>query len=581
MVTLTIAGDDYDLVVAGSGIAGLAAAIIAQAKGLRVIIIEKTGLVGGTSAYSGGVVWVPNSCQNIAAGVDDSPARAKQYLDSTIATSHEDEARLHYIERGAEAFEFLESVTKPLFFVRQKNSPDYYPEAEGALLGGRAMTPYSCDGRILGDKFVDLRGPLPEFCLFGRQMLELADVYHLLNAQKSLTSAIHSARLVLRDLRDRVFYHRYRRGTRLTGGNALVATLYKAVLDRRIPVLLHAPLVELTREDGMVTGVVVNVNGARRAIRAGRGVVLATGGFPWSKTLRAEALEQVSSGNSATSPDSTGDGITAAVAVGAKFDTDNAEGAFWTPVSLATRKDGSTARFPHLMADRAKPGFIAVNKFGERFYNEAENYHDFTRAMLGRFRNEDQQPVHFLCDADYVRNYAFGALPPLASDRRRAIASGYIVEAASIAELADKIGVDGQTLVATIAHFNRDAETGVDTQFGKGASAYNRYLGDAAHGPNPCLAPLVKAPFYAMKVHAGDIGTAFGLKADVNSRVLDASGTPIDGLYACGSDRNSIMGGYYPSGGITIGPAIAFAYFAVLHASQRDTAAVFQDELTI
>ena len=563
-----MSSETYDLVIAGSGAAGLSAAIIAHSKSLRVAIVEKSNFVGGTTSYSGGVVWIPNSRQNIESGVDDSIQRAEQYLDSTVSISHEHEARREYLERGPEAFAYLESVTRPLFYVRAINSPDYFPDVEGASKQGRAMTPFSCDGRMLGEKFSDIRPPLPEFSLFGRQMLELMDVYHLLRARRSFKSAVHTSRLLLRDARDRVFYRKYGRGTRLTGGNALVANLYRSVLDREISLFRNTALVDLVRDAEGVKGVIVERAGQRQKLIAEQGVILATGGFPWGPTLRKRYMNDAPSGYSATSPDSTGDGIAIATANGAKFDSANVEGAFWAPVSIVQRKDGSTARFPHLMSDRAKPGLIAVNKDGKRFYNEAENYHDFVRAMLGRFKNEDQQPVHLICDDTYIRKYAFGSIPPLAAERRRAARLGYLITATSIEELAARIGVKGQTLGETIMSVNRDAELGLDFAFGKGSGVYNRYLGDATHGPNPCLAPITKPPYYAIRVYAGDIGTTYGLSADLHSRVLDENGDPINGLYACGNDRNSIMGGFYPSGGITIGPAITFAYLAVLHAVQ-------------
>lgn len=563
--------DNIDIVIAGSGAAGLSAAIFARSRGLRPLVIEKTDLIGGTSCYSGGVAWVPGSKQNLASGHADSRAEMIRYLDETVPNPHEREARLTYLRRGPEAVAQLEEQTGPLFFVRPVNSPDYYPELPGAKVEGRAITPISFDGRKLGKHFRDLRGPLPELCLFGRQMLELVDVYHLLNARRSVKSAIHTAKLVMRDLRDRIFYRRYGRGTWLTGGNALVANLYRTALQQDIPILRRTRLVELMRVDGAVTGVVVERNGRQEVIASKRGVVLATGGFPWSQTLRDQLTKDAPIGFSAASPDSTGDGITIALASGAQMDRGNFEDAFWSPVSVATRRDGTTARFPHLMADRAKPGFIAVNRLGKRFCNEAENYHDFVRSMLGHGQGEDQQPVHVLCDASFVSKYVFGAIPPLASERRRALASGYLIEAPTIAALAGRIGVSPEALAATIERHNADAERGVDTEFGKGSSAYNRYLGDATHQPSPCLAPIAKAPFYAIRVHAGDIGTAAGLAADIHSRVLDHDGKAIPGLYACGNDRNSIMGGFYPSGGITIGPAIVFSYLAIEHAARLGT----------
>lgn len=563
---------EFDLAIAGSGAAGLSAALIARSKGLNPIVVEKTGLIGGTTCYSGGVIWAPNSAQNqarnAALGQVDSIDKAEEYLDAIVATPHEREARRIYLERSAEAFAYLESITQPLFYVRESNSPDYYPDAPGASQTGRAMTPISCDGRKLGKHFVDLRPPLPELCLFGRQMLELKDVYHLLNAKRSLKSAFHAAGLFLRDARDRVFYRSYGRGTHLANGNALIANLYKHVLKQGIPVLRHTALVDLVRDGNRVTGIVVEREGVRETIVAHRGVVLATGGFSWDRERRREAMPDVAFGHSATSPEGTGDGIAIALENGARMDTANVDKAFWTPVSVMLRRDGSTARYPHLMADRAKPGLIAVNKHGRRFCNEAENYHDFVRLMLGSQSNEDQQPVHLVCDADFLRKYAFGAVPPLAYERRQAIRSGYLIEARSVDELARRTGVPADALAETIATVNRDSASGIDTEFAKGSTAYNRYLGDANAGSNPCFGPIAKGPFYAIRVHAGDIGTTSGLSANGDSQVLDTHGEPIEGLYACGNDRNSIMAGYYPAGGITIGPALTSSYLAVTHAAK-------------
>ncbi len=567
-----MADQTFDLVVAGSGAGGLAAAVIARSKGMRVLIVEKSGLIGGTTSYSGGVVWVPNSRQIVERGTKDNLELAETYLEATIGNPHERDARRQYLRRGAEAFAYLEDVTGPLFYVRPSNSPDYYPDTAGGSQEGRAMTPLTFDGRVLGGHFPEVRAPLPEFALFGRQMLELMDVYHLLNARRSVRSAVHAGGLLLRDVRDRLLYRRFGRGTRLTGGNALVGRLYKAVLDLGITVYRNSPIVDLVRDDGAVKGVVIERGGKRSTIAAERGVVLATGGFPWGEALRETRMEEAPVGFSATSPDSKGDGITIAMSHGARFDQDNSEGAFWAPVSIMKRKDGSLARFPHLMADRAKPGLIAVNKHGKRFVNEAENYHDFVRAMMGRQKNEDQQPVHLLCDAAFLRKYAFGAVPPLAAERRRAVRSGYLIEAATIEALAAKIGVESRALGETIDHFNRDAAKGEDLEFGKGSTLYNRYLGDATHRPNPCVGPIGRGPYYAIRVYAGDIGTTHGLLADVDSRVLDGQGEPITGLYVCGNDRNSIMAGSYPGGGITIGPAITFAYLAVLHAIGAEVA---------
>ncbi|MGN7712645.1 FAD-dependent oxidoreductase [Agrobacterium radiobacter] len=573
-----MAHEQYDLVVVGAGVAGMATAIVAHSKGLRVLIVEKTSYVGGTTSFSGGVSWVPNSRQNRELGVEDSVERATQYLDSTLGNLPEREARVEYLDRAPEAIAFLEDVSHLKFFVRPSNSPDYFPDVPGAEKRGRALTPVNYDGRQLGQKFRDIRPPLPELCLFGSAMVDGVDLYHLLNARSSLRSAYHSLGLVLRHVRDRIFYRSYGRGTRLTGGNAVIGRLYQSVLEREVPVLLNSPLVGLVKDGDKVRGVVIQTQSGRREIRAECGVVLATGGFPWGAKLREDNVSEVPAGYSATSRDSTGDGISIAVANGAEFLTSNSDAAFWTPVSIGKRRDGSVAHFPHLMADRSKPGLIAVNGAGKRFYNESENYHDFVRAMIGKSSGESQGPFYLICDHTYVKKYIFGMVAPLASARRQHIRSGYLIKARSIDELASKTGVDATGLRQTLERYNHDAALGTDTEFGKGSSAYNRYLGDPSHKPNPCLAPIEKPPFYAIRIYPGDIGTAYGLSVDLHSRVLGAGGKPIDGLYACGNDRNSIMGGMYPSGGITVGPALTFAYLAALDAAGAKSARVAQPQ---
>lgn len=560
--------EQFDLVVAGAGAAGLGAAVVAHSKGLRVVIVEKSRFVGGTTSLSGAVCWVPGSRQNRELGIEDSAELATQYLDSVVGDRPGRDARLEYVRRAPEAFEYLERVSHLKYFARPNNSPDYFPDAPGAQLRGRALTPVNYDGRLLGDRFGDLRPPLPELCLFGRTMVDGVDLHHLLNARRSVRSAVHASKVLWRDFRDRIFHRSYGRGTHLTAGNAAVARLYKTVLEMGIPVLLDSPILRLQVTEGRVRGVVVRTGSGERGIAAACGVVLATGGFPWAAGLRADHIPHVPFGYSAASPDSTGDGISVAVTNGAKLATGNSDGAFWTPVSLGKRRDGTTAHVPHLMADRSKPGLIAVDGNGERFCNESENYHDVARAMVAGPDRPRSGPYHLLCDHDFVRKYVFGMVAPLPGARRRHVRSGYLLRAGTLAGLAGRMGVDADALRRTVERYNQHAAQGDDPEFGRGSTAYNRYLGDPGHKPNPCVAPIGKAPFYAIRVFPGDIGTSFGLSTDLSSRVLDEAGNVIEGLYACGNDRNSVMGGLYPSAGITIGPALTFAYLAALDAAR-------------
>ncbi|MGO4834214.1 FAD-binding protein, partial [Rhizobiaceae sp. 2RAB30] len=343
----------------------------------------------------------------------------------------------------------------------------------------------------------------------------------------------------------------------------MVARLYKTLLDRRIPVFVNTEVAELLVEGKRVSGV-QTTDGA--TVHARSGVVLATGGYPGGAEFRRRYLPAAAGTGiyTAAPRDNTGDGIALGLACGGAFDDSNLQGAFWCPTSAGTRRDGSTVHFPPLIGDRPKPGNIAVNGRGRRFTNESEPYHVFVQAMLAA-----KGPFHFVCDHRFISRFPFGITRPVPFSLGRHKRSGYLLTGRSIEELAGKIGVDAAALRDTIQRFNADARAGVDNEFGRGSTIYQRNLGDATNKPNPSLAPIEKGPFYAIKILPGDIGTIFGLAADEDSRVLGADGRPIPGLYACGNDRASVMGGSYPAGGITLGPVLTFAYLAAMHAADH------------
>lgn len=559
---------EADLVVVGTGIAGLTAAVTGAARGLSVLVLEKSEQIGGTSALSGGAVWVPNNHHMPEVGRQDSFEQAMTYLDRTVGNLVSRELKTAFLTRGPEAVRFVEANSR-LRLSARRDCPDYLSDREGASLGGRIMDPPEFDGRELGERFRDLRSPRPEFGLFGKMMVNRADIEHLLNARSSPRSAIHAARLLIRYASDRL---RYPRGTRLLLGNALIAALYKSVLEKGIPVLRNSPVRRLLHEGGRVVGVEFEAAGQRVATRARRGVVLATGGFPNSPELRRELIPMAPEPHSAAAETGTGDGIRLARSVGAKVQDTNSNPAFWSPVSLGRRSDGSVAKFPHLMFDRQKPGLIAVNRAGVRFTNEAESYHEFVKAMLDTRGGVPCSPAYLICDHRFVTTYTFGLVRPTAGSRRAALRSGYLRRGDTIEQLAGSIGLDPEILSATVARYNDGARSGEDPEFGRGKTAYHRYLGDAGHLPNPCVAPIETGPFYAIEVVPGDIGTATGLATDANARVLDESGQPIPGLYACGNDMNSVMGGEYPGPGITLGPNLTFGYVAATHAAEAAAA---------
>ena len=551
----------FDVVIVGSGAAGLTAAVVAAHCGLSVVVLEKSRWVGGTTALSGGVLWVPNNDHVADVGQTDSIEKARTYLDAVVGDLVSADWKDTYLARAPEAMRFLEQHSD-LKCSTRAITPDYLSELPGASSGGRILDPLEFDGRILGERFKDLRPPLAEFGLFGKLMVNRIDVDRLLSATRSPASAWHALKLVTRYAWDRL---RYPRGTRLLMGNALAARLYKSVLDLGLPVRMNHAVKQLLRENDRVVGVEVDSPAGVLVLRARHAVILATGGFAASGAMRRELLPEAPEPLSSANPDSVGDGIRMALEQGGVVAPPNTNNAFWTPVSLGQRPDGSTVRFPHLMFDRAKPGLIAVNGAGQRFTNEADSYHEFGRALTGTATGTPVPVAYVLCDHRFITRYTFGMVRPTRSSLQSCLKSGYLVRAESMEALAQKIELPAQALVRTVADYNADAAAGLDRAFGKGSSAYNRYLGDATHAPNPCLAPLDRAPFYAIRVYAGDIGTTRGLVTNTDSQVLDQGSLAIAGLYACGNDMNSMMGGEYPGAGITLGPAVTFAYLAVQH----------------
>ena len=540
------------MVVLGGGAAGMAAAALAAAEGLRVILLEKTGQLGGTTATSGGMVWAPGNAKAAAIGLPDSVEAARRYLGQTVPGTHNAAARAAFLAHAAAAIDALEARTE-LRFMPVASYPDYYPDREGAALGGRVLEPVPFDGAKLGRHFALLRPPLPEFMVFGGMMIGRADLVHFRNFARSFRSAARVARLLGAYGRQRLTHSR---GTTLVLGNALAGRLFSSLLRLGVDVRLNHAAERLVMEDGRVSS--VRVRG--ETIRARRGVVLATGGFSHDPALRAELLPKAARFSAAHSGNS-GDGIRLARAAGGALDTSGEDSAFWTPVSRFIRRDGSEAIFPHTVTDRGKPGTIAVNAAGQRFVNEALSYHEFVRAML---RDEAARRATFLlCDHRFLRRYGLGPIPPFPFSPKPWQRSGYLVSAPDLAALARALGLNAAALEATVSRFNNDARAGIDRAFGRGSDAYQRYLGDPLHRPNPCLAPLATPPFHAIALYAADLGTAAGLAADQDARVLNPAGQPIPGLYACGNDMHSVMNGAYPGPGITLGPALTFAYLAV------------------
>jgi succinate dehydrogenase/fumarate reductase flavoprotein subunit len=552
-----------DALVVGSGAAGMSAAITAAHFGLKVLIAEKEARFGGTTARSGGWLWIPGTRLARAWGIHEAPEQARLYLRHEAGNSF-DAARVDaFLTAGPVAVDFFTTKTA-LRFDMPLTFPDYHAEAPGGAQGGRSMVTRPFDGHELGAHIKDLGQPLPELTVFGMMLGSGKEIIHFMRATKSLASAIYVAKRLSRHAIDVM---RYGRGMTLTNGNALAGRLAKSAFDLNIPLWLSSPVRELIVENGAVRGAIVERKGRRVRVHATRGVVLACGGFPHDVSRRKAMFPHAPTGREHWSPGpagNTGDGLRLAESAGGRIEDRLPNAAAWVPVSITTRKDGSKGVMPHFI-DRAKPGVIAVTRAGARFANEGNSYHDFVQEMVKVAKPGEEIAAFLICDHRSLRKYGLGCVPPFPMPIGGYLRSGYLKRGASLAELAAQAGIDATALEATVATFNEAAAEGRDPAFGKGSRAYNRYQGDALHGPNPCIAPIKDRPFYAIKLVTGDLGTYAGIKTDAHARALDAEGNPIAGLYAAGNDMASIMGGNYPGAGITLGPALTFGYIAGKH----------------
>jgi len=552
---------EWDLIVVGSGAAGLSTAYSASHAGARVLVLEQAPVVGGTTAVSGGMVWLPATYKS-----SDTRAAAAAYLRATVPDFDSD-VRLHtFIEHADAALRALES--HHVFRLRPVPTyPDYEPDLPGATLRGRVLEPEPYDARQLGDAFKFIRSPLPEFMLWGGMMISRADVVHLRRVFRSARSTWRTGGLLFRYLSQR--WGGAHRGTTLYLGNALIARLMHAALQSGASIRTSSVVNRLSVTEGRVTGVYVSSSADSSAeveLHACRGVVLATGGLSHDSELRASYLPTGAGSLSATVPVPSGKtGVRLAMHAGAMAPAATKNGAFWVPASCFNRADGTQGVFPHTVTDRAKPGLIAIGSDGRRFCNEAVSYHAFVRAQLAK--RPVAHPAWLLCDRRFLWRYGLGKIRPFTVSLGRDLKSGYLRRGKTLALLAESIGVDAQVLTRTVERYNHDARRGCDGEFGRGSDAYQRYMGDPECSPNPNVAPLEQPPFYAVAVYPADLGMAAGLHTDSDSRVLDPTGLPINGLYACGNDMQSVMHGAYPGPGITLGPALVFGWRAACHAT--------------
>lgn len=554
-----------DVAVLGAGAAGLSAAVFAALEGARVILIERTDYLGGTSALSAATTWVPNTRHVAEVGADDSYDRALGFLDRAVGNRAPRALREAFLREGPAAIHRLEDGAGVPFRARPFH-PDYLYELEGSATCGRALEPEPYDGRALGHDLALIRPPIPEFTILGGMMVDRDDIAHLLKIGKSLRSTLYALRRI------GAFYlkkWRYGRDARLLMGNALIGRLTEAARRLGVQVLMQAEVTDILAPGGAVSGVVVRQGGHEARIDVSGGVILASGGFARHPQRRTEMLPAPAPEWSPAAPGHTGALHDVALRLGARYGEGAAQPCFWAPCSHRRRADGSMAVFPHFVFDRSKPGILSVGRDGRRFLNESTSYHLFVSAMYAADEGGSHIPAFLIADAAAVRKYGMGMIRPGGADIRPYLADGYLTEGRTPEELAAKIGVDPAGLADSIARINRFADAGEDADFARGTTVYECANGDPAHGPNPTLGRLETPPYYAVRLWPGDIGSATGLATDPAARVLGAGDAPIPGLYACGNDMQSVMGGVYPGPGITIGPGITFGYIAARGAAAR------------
>jgi succinate dehydrogenase/fumarate reductase flavoprotein subunit len=559
------APETFDLIVAGSGAAGLSAALRAAEAGLSVCLLEKTAQVGGTTAYSEGMAWIPLARPAREAGVTDTLDAAEAYLLACSGPQGDPTRIRAYVRRAADAADFLDRAAG-IRFRLARGSADYYPDLDGWTTGVRAYNPEPFDARRLSRADLALvRSPLPTMMLLGGMSVVSFDVPDYYAAATSPRSALRVAGHVLRYAADRATG--WPRGTRLGNGNGLVAAFLCALRRRGVTIRTGTAVRDLVTDGDRVAGV---VTGDGRRLHAQQGVILTTGSFSRSAERMRQYYPHAEEGHThlGIPPEgSDGDSLELGTRVGGAIVSDLSAAALWAPTSRVPMPDGSDSYWPHF-SDRAKPGVIVVDEDGHRFVNEACTYRDFVAAMIARRGNRPDIAAWAIFDHHALRTYGFGPIGPRPIPLGRFLRSGYLKRGADIAALARETGIDAGTLHETVTRYNTHAAQGADPDFRKGESLYDRGNGDGA-AAHPNLRPLDRGPFYAIRMQPGDLGTFVGLRTDAGARVLRDDGTPVPGLYAAGNAAASFAGGSYPAAGITIGTALVFGFLAAETASAK------------
>jgi 3-oxosteroid 1-dehydrogenase len=557
-------GQEYDVVVVGSGAAGMVAALTAAHQGLSTVVVEKAPHYGGSTARSGGGVWIPNNEILERDGVKDTAEAARTYLHAIIGDVVPEDRIDTFLERGPEMLSFVLKHS-PLELCWVPGYADYYPETPGGKPTGRSVEPRPFDAKKLG---ADMAGLEPPYGKVPLNVVVMQQDYVRLNQLK------RHPRGVLRSLKvgARTVWAKAT-GKNLVGmGRALIAPLRIGLQRAGVPVVLNTALTDLHVENGAVRGIYVRdttgpESAEPRLIRARRAVILGSGGFEHNEQMRVKYQRApITTEWTVGAKANTGDGIVAAEKLGAALDV--MEDAWWGPTVPLVGAPWFA------LSERNSPGSIIVNMSGKRFMNESMPYVEACHHMYGGVHGQgpgpgENIPAWLVFDQQYRDRYIFAGLQPGQRIPSRWLESGVIVSAGTLPELAARAGVPADGLLATVERFNGFARSGVDGDFHRGESAYDRYYGDPTNKPNPNLGEISHPPFYAAKLVPGDLGTKGGIRTDVYGRALRDDNTVIDGLYAAGNVSAPVMGHTYPGPGGTIGPAMTFGYLAALHAAGK------------
>ncbi len=542
-----------DMVVVGSGAAGMTAALTAKLEGLNSIVLEKCDVYGGSTAISGGGIWIPNNHLMTDAGIDDSKEKALTYLENTVGDRSPRASQEAFVTRAPEMIRYLSKLPHMEFKIVPGFS-DYYPERPGGMTGGRGLeSPIFC-GKKLGDIYNQIRirpieVPFDTIVTIGEgRTLSLARAYppFLLGA----------AKVLVRNLVNKIS------GTKhISMGGAIIARFRMSLLEQDVPVWLNTAVKDIIFENGSAIGVEVDREGKKIRIHASKGIVLAAGGFPHNKNMREKYQQHpVNTDWTIASPGNTGEVIDIGINAGAA--TDLMDDTWGVPTILPPGEHP----FP-LVMERACAGSIMVNSAGKRYTNESASYVDVVHAMYdANCESESTIPSFFIMDKRYLNRYVLcGNFPGFFPKKH--LKNGFVVQAPTVDALAEILGIDPTNLVETVERFNGFARSGKDPDFGRGDSAYDRFYSAPSVKPNSCMAPVEKPPFYAVKVFPGDLGTKGGLVTNEKAQVINEDGEVIEGLYAAGNTSASVMGNTYPGPGGTIGPAMTFGYIAAKHAA--------------